>query len=164
MATTRPARRTGPFATRRLDASVMLLFVLMLRAAMHVVVAAACSHDPRSHARRAALMRAVPMVGGAPHALLAPPCHDSSSARARCRPRSTPAYRFKMTASSTLQLTRAARVVSVPLVAHGHLSARGHPVGRPGWCGTAVGGTGWLAAGGRRDTIISGNPERVRIR
>ena len=56
------------------------------------------------------------------------------------------------------------RVVSVPLVAHGHLSARGHPVGCPGWCGTAVGGAGWLAAGGRRDTIISGNSERVRIR
>ena len=57
------------------------------------------------------------------------------------------------------------RVVSVPLVAHGHLSARGHPLACPGWCGTAVGGTGWLAAGGRRDTIISGNFERVvRIR
>ena len=57
------------------------------------------------------------------------------------------------------------RVVSVPLVAHGHLSARWHPLGCPGWCGTAVGGTGWLAAGGRRDTIISGNFERVvRIR
>ena len=29
-------------------------------------------------------------------------------------------------------------------MAHGQVSVRGHPLGRPGWCGTVVGAAGWL--------------------
>ena len=42
------------------------------------------------------------------------------------------------------------QVIQTSLVARGLVSARGHSRGRPGWCGAAVGGVGWLPTRGRR--------------
>ena len=47
------------------------------------------------------------------------------------------------------------QVIQASLVARGLVSARGHPWGRPGWCGAAVGGVGWLPTRGRRTGQIS---------
>ena len=47
------------------------------------------------------------------------------------------------------------QVIQASLVARGLVSARGHPRGRPGWCGAAAGGAGWLLARGRRTRQIS---------
>ena len=47
------------------------------------------------------------------------------------------------------------QVIQTSLVARGMVSARGHPRGRPGWCGAAVGGVGWLPTRGRRTGQIS---------
>ena len=47
------------------------------------------------------------------------------------------------------------QVIQASLVARGLVSARGHPRGRPGWCGAAVGGVGWLPTRGRRTGQIS---------
>ena len=47
------------------------------------------------------------------------------------------------------------QVIQASLVARGLVSARGHPRGRPGWCGAAVGGVGWLPTRGRRTAQIS---------
>ena len=47
------------------------------------------------------------------------------------------------------------QVIQASLVARGLVSARGHPRGRPGWCGAAAGGVGWLLARGRRTRQIS---------
>ena len=40
------------------------------------------------------------------------------------------------------------RPFSVSLVAHGQASVRGHPMGRPGWCGRVVGAARRLLPGG----------------
>ena len=45
------------------------------------------------------------------------------------------------------------QVIQASLVARGLVS--GHPRGRPGWCGAAVGGVGWLPTRGRRTGQIS---------
>ena len=42
------------------------------------------------------------------------------------------------------------QVIQVSLVARRLVSARGRPRGRPGWCGAAAGGVGWLLTRGRR--------------
>ena len=42
------------------------------------------------------------------------------------------------------------QVILASLMARGQVSARGHSRGRPGWCGAAVGGVGWLPTRGRR--------------
>ena len=48
-------------------------------------------------------------------------------------------------------------VIQTSLMAHGQVSVRGHPMGRPGWCGTVVGAAGRLLFGARRAGQISGN-------
>ena len=47
------------------------------------------------------------------------------------------------------------QAIQASLVARGLVAARGHPRGRPGWCGAAAGGVGWLRTKGRRTRQIS---------
>ena len=46
------------------------------------------------------------------------------------------------------------QVIQASLVARRLVCTRGHPRGRPGWCGAAAGGAGWLLARGRRTRQI----------
>ena len=59
------------------------------------------------------------------------------------------------------------QVIQASLVARGLVSARGRPRGRPGWCGAAAGGAGWLLAKGEAHTpdfpdLLGNRPRRLK--